>query len=158
MPGKSADSFLIELVQGFDPDSAMPKKGTKLTPEQIGLLRAWIDQGMKWDAGTFGRVEPINLKPREPAVPAGSKGANPVDLILQPYFKAHGIKPTQAVSDRTLPGESTSTSSECYHRLRRWRNLPATNIPTNASALCMPCWLTIPITRNIDISSGTDCQ
>src|SRR2546428_560163 len=48
--GKSAESLLIELVMGFDPDNAMPKKGTKLTREQIGVLRAWIDQGAKWDA------------------------------------------------------------------------------------------------------------
>ena len=40
LPGKSADSLLIELVQGFDPDNAMPKKGKRLTPEEIGLLRA----------------------------------------------------------------------------------------------------------------------
>src|SRR5207253_3252484 len=39
VPGKSADSLLIALVQGLDPDSVMPKKGSRLTPEQIGLLR-----------------------------------------------------------------------------------------------------------------------
>ena len=50
--GKSADSLLIALVQGVDPDEVMPKKGSRLTPEQIGLLRAWIDQGLaRWDAG-----------------------------------------------------------------------------------------------------------
>src|SRR5258706_2942284 len=43
--GKSAESLLVALVQGFDPDSVMPKKGSRLTPEQIGLLRPWIDQG-----------------------------------------------------------------------------------------------------------------
>ena len=43
------------------------KKGTKLTREQIGLMRAWIDQGVKWDPGvTFARAEPLNLKPRRP--------------------------------------------------------------------------------------------
>src|SRR5688572_15360842 len=43
--GKSAESYLIELVMGFDPDNVMPQKGTKLTREQVSLLRAWIDQG-----------------------------------------------------------------------------------------------------------------
>src|SRR6185436_13858055 len=38
--GNSAQSLLVELVMGFDPDNAMPKKGTKLTREQVGLLRA----------------------------------------------------------------------------------------------------------------------
>src|SRR5438874_6226940 len=70
--GKSAESLLISLVQGFDPDSVMPKKGSRLTAEQIGLLRAWIDQGLPWDAGvTFGRLEPLNLKPHRPEIPAG---------------------------------------------------------------------------------------
>src|SRR2546423_1683958 len=39
VPGRSADSLLIALVQGLDPDSVMPKKGSRLTAEQIGLLR-----------------------------------------------------------------------------------------------------------------------
>ena len=52
----------------------MPKKGSRLTPEQVGLLRAWIDQGAPWDAQvTFGRVEPANLKPRLPAIPTAPK-------------------------------------------------------------------------------------
>src|SRR6476660_6378643 len=56
--GKSAESLLISLVQGFDPDSVMPNKGSRLTAEQIGILRAWIDQGVNWDSAiSFGRVE-----------------------------------------------------------------------------------------------------
>src|SRR5215813_8872461 len=39
VPGKSTESLLIELVQGFDPDNVMPKKGSRLTAGQIGLLR-----------------------------------------------------------------------------------------------------------------------
>jgi hypothetical protein len=100
--GKSADSLLVELVQGLDPDSRMPKKGSHLTPPQIGLLRAWIDQGATWDAGiSFGRLEPKNLQPRRPEIPCGPKNANPIDLFLQPYFAAHQIKPAPPVGDRT---------------------------------------------------------
>jgi len=46
IPGKSAGSLLIALVQGLDPDNVMPQKGSRLTPEQVGILRAWIDQGL----------------------------------------------------------------------------------------------------------------
>ena len=99
--GKSADSLLIELVQGVDPDSRMPEKGSHLTPQQIGLLRAWIDQGAAWTAGvSFGRLEPNNLKPRRPTIPSGPKDANPVDLFLQPYFAAHQIKAAPPVDNR----------------------------------------------------------
>lgn len=100
-PGKSVASHLIELVQGFDPDNVMPKKGTRLTPVQIGLLRAWIDQGLKWEESiSLGRAQPANLLPREPQLPPGPADANPVDRLLQPYYAAHGIKPAEPVSDR----------------------------------------------------------
>jgi hypothetical protein len=53
-PGHSADSFVVKAVAHLtkDHDSWMPpepnKAGIKpLTPEQIGLIRAWIDQGAK---------------------------------------------------------------------------------------------------------------
>src|SRR5580765_1220747 len=99
--GKSSESLLIALVQGFDPDSVMPKKGSRLTPEQIGVLRAWIDQGLKWDANiSFGRLEPLNLKPRRPEIPAGGKNANPIDRFLQAYFVSHQFKAPKPVSDR----------------------------------------------------------
>lgn len=104
VPGKSADSYLIELVMGFDPDSVMPKKGTKLTPEQIGLLRAWIDQGLKWDADfSFARAEPLNLKAQRPALPkARAKNANSIDRLLESYFAANKIKPGKPVEDRVF--------------------------------------------------------
>ena len=51
MPGDSAHSDLVLAVahMGDDPDEFMPKgKNAKpLTPDQIGLIRAWIDQGAK---------------------------------------------------------------------------------------------------------------
>jgi hypothetical protein len=102
--GRSAESLLIELVMGFDPDSIMPRKGTKLTREQIGLLRAWIDQGLSWDAGvSFAKAEPINLKSRRPELPTSrKKDANPIDRLLEPYFAAQIIKPSQPVEDRVF--------------------------------------------------------
>lgn len=101
VPGASAQSLLIALVQGFDAENVMPKKGSRLTPGQIGVLRAWIDQGAPWDAAvSFGRLEPINLKPRLPEIPPGAKAANPIDRFLKPYFVAHNIKPPPPVADR----------------------------------------------------------
>src|SRR5689334_22736133 len=47
--GRSAESLLILAVAGAKEDLArMPKKKEPLTPEQIGLLRGWIDQGIDW--------------------------------------------------------------------------------------------------------------
>ncbi|MCX8157540.1 MAG: hypothetical protein N3J91_14025 [Verrucomicrobiae bacterium] len=51
VPGKSAESALVMAVARVseDPDHHMPPegKGEPLTKEQVGLIRAWIDQGAK---------------------------------------------------------------------------------------------------------------
>src|SRR5438874_923481 len=50
IPGNSAKSPLIHYVTRLVPDMEMPPpgKGDPLTPEQVGLLRAWIDQDLPW--------------------------------------------------------------------------------------------------------------
>ena len=98
--GKSADSYLVELVAGIDPDNVMPKKGSKFTPEQVGLVRAWIDQGLQWEEGTtFAKAPVLNLTPRRPEL-SGDEGGHQVDRILAPYFAEHGVKTGKVVSDR----------------------------------------------------------
>ena len=49
VPGKSAESIVVQAVARLVEDDAMPPadKGTPLTKEQVGLVRAWIDQGAK---------------------------------------------------------------------------------------------------------------
>jgi mono/diheme cytochrome c family protein len=51
LPGKSAESELVISVARVakDADRNMPPegKGEPLTKEQVGLIRAWIDQGAK---------------------------------------------------------------------------------------------------------------
>jgi mono/diheme cytochrome c family protein len=102
LKGKSEDSLLIELVSGANPENVMPKKGSRLTPEEVGLLRAWIDQGLSWDAEiNFARPLPPNLNRRVPNIPISqTSGVNPIDQILKPYFEAHQFKPPKPVEDR----------------------------------------------------------
>jgi len=101
VPGKSAQSRFIHLVAGTDPDDVMPQKGTRLTPEQVGLLRAWVDQGAPWPAEvTFGRPPDRNLQPRQPELPA-SGADHPVDRLIHRYLEQHGISiPPPLVDDR----------------------------------------------------------
>ena len=104
--GKSEQSRLIELVAGLQPDAIMPAQGPRLTAEQIGLLRAWIDQGLSWEQGfSFKKVPSAPLEPRPVAVPgkkAGSKLSNPIDLILEPSFRSAGVELDRPVSDRVF--------------------------------------------------------
>lgn len=103
--GQSASSLMIHLVAGTDPDNVMPPNGKRLSAEQVGVLRAWIDQGL--DFGKAASAAPSNysapLEPRHPVVPPALPGAsaNPLDRILSAYYKAHNIKPRPLVDDRT---------------------------------------------------------
>jgi hypothetical protein len=100
--GKSAESYIVELVAGLEPDSIMPKKGTKWTPEQVGLLRAWIDQGVIWPAGiTFAKPPPENLHPRAVALPERA-AVHPIDNVLSRYLAEKGVAFPAPVDDRSF--------------------------------------------------------
>ncbi len=96
--GHGGKSLIVELVAGMDPDSIMPKKGTRWTPEQVGLLRAWIDQGAKWPDGiTFAKPPAENLHPHKIEALAGTGSA--LDRLLASYFAQQKITPPAAVGD-----------------------------------------------------------
>ena len=66
IPGNSADSPLIHFVARMVPDMEMPPegKGEPVTPGEIALLRAWIDQGLKWDGdGASARSLEFTISP-----------------------------------------------------------------------------------------------
>jgi mono/diheme cytochrome c family protein len=102
--GQSPQSLLIKLVSGVDPDNVMPKKGSRLTSEQVGLLRAWIDQGAMWDTGiNFARPTPLNLKPHQPSIAVSTESeVNPIDQILKPYFETNHFRAHAVVDDRSF--------------------------------------------------------
>ena len=47
--GDSASSNLVHRIGGITPDAPMPPSNKpQLTADQVGVLRAWIDQGLNW--------------------------------------------------------------------------------------------------------------
>ena len=100
VPGKAVESPVLAMVAGTDPEKLMPKKGKRLTPEQVGLFRAWIDQGMVWPADiTFLRHEPANLQPRPEALASAGAAANPVDAIVGRHLARQGTSWGEPVAD-----------------------------------------------------------
>lgn len=103
LAGKSAESYLVELISGLNRENVMPEKGTKLTAKQVGLVRAWIDQGMPWDPDiSFAKQPPVNLEPRKVDLPPAEGSSHPVDRLLRPYLRAHSISSSAAVEDRAF--------------------------------------------------------
>jgi len=106
VPGKAEQSLIVELVAGLDPDRRMPGKGDPLTPAQVGLIRAWVDQGLAWPEGTSFGFRQAPIAPRTPAVPPAPPGSgldNPIDRLVARHLAARGgpIDWTPA-SDRTF--------------------------------------------------------
>jgi len=52
VPGKSADSLLVQRLLGpagtVPQEDQMPLERDPLPPQQLALIRAWIDQGARW--------------------------------------------------------------------------------------------------------------
>ncbi len=100
-PGKSADSRLIHLVAGLDEDTVMPPKGERLTAGQIGVLRAWIDQGANWPDAKSARSEHWSLQPlRAPAVPGDA--TNAIDAFIAVRLAKDGMTLSPEADRRTL--------------------------------------------------------
>ena len=107
--GKSAESRLIQAVSGLDPDFVMPEKGERLTAEQVGLLRAWIDQGAHWPDGV-DLVKYVDKKdhwsfkaPVRPKVPANKNwGRNPIDAFVYAKLQEQKLRPSPEADKVTL--------------------------------------------------------
>ncbi|MEO7650770.1 MAG: PSD1 and planctomycete cytochrome C domain-containing protein [Bryobacteraceae bacterium] len=113
VPGKSAESKLIHMVAGTKPGVVMPPAGDKLKPEQISILRAWIDQGADWPVQAVQTANAANpaqshwsfiapKRPQPPAVKEASWVRNPIDTFIAARLEAEGLKPSPEADKRTL--------------------------------------------------------
>ena len=138
VPGKSAESLLIQLVVGQDPDRIMPAKGERLSGAEIATLRAWIDAGAAWpeDGGKLAdKKDWWSFQPlRAPRVPP-STAAHPIDAFLQPAsgtvippanartllrratFDLTGLPPTPEEAAAFFPDGQTTVSDVLYNAL-----------------------------------------
>src|SRR4029077_6886663 len=111
VPGHSAESRMIHLVAGLEKNLVMPKKGERLTPEQIGLLRAWIDQGARWpeeaatakpaDKSDWWSLKPAT-RPVLPEVKNQEWARNPIDLFVLAKLESEKMSPSPEADRRTL--------------------------------------------------------
>ena len=110
VPRDSASSRLIRLVAGASPDrKVMPPAGARLSAAEIGVLRAWIDQGAAWPDGfvvaaarpPHWAFQPI-AHPAPPAVRNGAWVRNPIDAFVLAKLEAEGIAPSPEASRATL--------------------------------------------------------
>ena len=112
--GHSAASRLIHLVAGLEKDALMPPAdNAPLSKEEIGILRAWIDQGLEWPAGAdvpdprreqarmHWAFQPLrSVEP--PAVRNESWVRTPIDRFILAALEAQDLTPAPQTDDARL--------------------------------------------------------
>ncbi|MEZ6044662.1 MAG: DUF1549 domain-containing protein [Planctomycetaceae bacterium] len=109
LPKESHISPLIERVAAVDPELMMPPEGEDLlTKEQVGLLRAWIDQGAIWPDTESAKVEvdhwafkPIT-RPEVPAVTHQDWVKNEIDHFVLSKLESKELTPSPEADRYTL--------------------------------------------------------
>jgi mono/diheme cytochrome c family protein len=102
IPGKSADSPLVQRIAGLGDEPRMPLDADPLSDEQIARIRAWIDSGAAWPEGVGAQIDSLDVhwayeKPVRPAVPAVKDGAwirTPIDAFILERLDQADLQPS----------------------------------------------------------------
>jgi hypothetical protein len=94
-----------------DPEEIMPPKGEPLNIEQVGILRAWIEQGAEWPESATGAGAEVRsrhwaFQSVEPVEPPGVMEAawvrKPIDRFVLARLESEGIDPSPEADRATL--------------------------------------------------------
>jgi hypothetical protein len=122
VPGKVAESLIIEAVEQGDPDFAMPPK-YKMAAQEIEVLKRWVAMGapdprdgkapklaestIDIEAGReFWSFQPV-AKPAAPEVKAKAWPRGDIDQFVVAKQEAAGVKPVGDAERRTLVRRAT---------------------------------------------------
>jgi hypothetical protein len=101
VPGKPEESELIARITADEPSNRMPpaKSRKSLKPEQIAVLRQWIEQGAPWsEHWAF-------VAPRRPPLPKVANAAwprTPIDYFVLARLEEKGLQPSPEADKTTL--------------------------------------------------------
>lgn len=101
VPGDAAASLVLKRITHTDPDEIMPppEKKKALKPEQIALIRRWIEEGAEW--GThWAFVAPV--RPAVPVVKDSAWVKNPIDSFILSKLEGQGLKPSSPADPGTM--------------------------------------------------------
>ena len=145
--GKGGESLLMQAAAHLDDDLAMPPRDNKakaknLSPEQLGLLRLWIDQGAKaspksdrtlaWQplAENFGAIFAVAVTP-DGQFAACSRG-NRVFIYHIPSGKlvANEVAHRDQVNSLAFNTDGTLLASGGFREVKLWRRTKETGTPT----------------------------
>lgn len=100
-PGSLEESEAYRRVTSSDPGERMPpgKDDKRLSPEQVDVLKRWIEQGAKWESHWSFE------KPVQAALPEVRDAAwcrNPIDRFVLARLESEGLRPSPEADHATL--------------------------------------------------------
>ncbi len=110
-PGNSKASLLMRRILGEGGEARMPMGGEPLKPEQIELIRQWIDAGAIWnDSALSTQSAALNkhwsfVAPVRSAIPEVKNKAwvkNPIDNFVLAKLEQHGLAPSPEAAKTQL--------------------------------------------------------
>ncbi len=107
--GNSSQSRLIHYVAATDLEKVMPPEGSRLSPDEIGVLRAWIDSGAVWpddksanaNQKSHWAYQPLKLQ-LLPEVIQTDWVINPIDRFILAKLESRGLVPSPEADRFTL--------------------------------------------------------
>jgi mono/diheme cytochrome c family protein len=112
IPGNSRESRLMKRVLGEGDEARMPLGGNPLQPEQIELIRKWIDEGAGWPEGERASERGNSLprhwafvapgRPEIPIVKSRSWVRTPIDNFILAQLEKQGLAPSPEADKITL--------------------------------------------------------
>jgi hypothetical protein len=99
VPGKSAESLMLERITSTDPDIQMPPEGPRLSASQVDSIRRWIDEGAEWKEHWAFR--PL-VRPAVPDVGLiEGQAPNPIDAFVRDRLVRRGL-PVPADAEKRI--------------------------------------------------------
>ncbi|MCI0336883.1 MAG: DUF1549 domain-containing protein [Acidobacteria bacterium] len=114
VPGKATESPLYQRIAGIGDQARMPMGNEPLKPEQIELIRRWIDEGADWpedDQSATRNSQSATpqhwafIAPVRPALPKVRNRTwvkNPIDQFVLARLEKEGLKPAPVADRVTL--------------------------------------------------------
>ena len=96
VPGDPAASEMLIRVTSTDPDLQMPPEGSRLSDDEVSLLKQWIEEGAQWQEHWAFRAL------TRPAVSSVSGAINPVDAFIQQGLASRNLPVPLEADRRTL--------------------------------------------------------
>ncbi len=105
IPGDAENSLLVKRISSDEEGPRMPKGMTALAPEQIELIKRWINEGAHWPDNAENAVHWAFIPPQRPPIPEVKNRAwvrNPIDAFILHRLEQEGLSPSPEAPKETL--------------------------------------------------------